>query len=84
MKLPKAEAGRQASAGGNHKQTAVMEDTWMDGFSDRGSIPLRSTNEKARETVLFLFLAAYRAILRSLFRNKVVCDGLEEFFAPYF
>ncbi len=47
MKLLKAEARCRASAGGNEKSAAVMEDTWMDGFSDGGSIPPRSTMGKA-------------------------------------
>jgi len=44
MKLLKSEACHWASDGGNVKIT-VMGDASMEGLSDRGSIPLRSTEK---------------------------------------
>ena len=43
MKLLKSVACLAAADGGNVKRQTVMGDASMDGFSDRGSIPLRST-----------------------------------------
>ena len=43
MKLLKSEACHWASDGGNDKIMTVMGDALMDGLSDAGSIPARST-----------------------------------------
>ena len=45
MKLLKLEACHWASDGGNVKIMTVMGDASMEGLSDRGSIPLRSTEK---------------------------------------
>lgn len=42
MKLPKDTACQSAVSRGNLKRLTVMEEVLMDGFSDRGSIPLIS------------------------------------------
>ncbi len=47
MKLLKSEVRCRTSGGGNVKAAAVMGDTGLDGFSDRGSIPLSSIRWKA-------------------------------------
>ena len=46
MKLLKSVACLAAADGGNVKRQTVMGDASMDGFSDRGSIPLRSTHNR--------------------------------------
>lgn len=43
MKLLKPGACQLAPDGGNDKELTVMEDAAVDGLSDRGSTPLRST-----------------------------------------
>ncbi len=43
MKLLKSGACQLAPDGGNDKELTVMEDAAVDGLSDRGSTPLRST-----------------------------------------
>jgi hypothetical protein len=43
MKLPSGEACLLAFPWGNQKEKTVMGETRMEGLSDRGSIPLRST-----------------------------------------
>ena len=47
MKLLKSVACLAAADGGNVKRQTVMGDASMDGFSDRGSIPLRSIEEES-------------------------------------
>ena len=44
MKLLKLSACLPAVSGGNVKLQTMMEDAVVDGLSDRGSTPLRSTN----------------------------------------
>ena len=46
MKLLKPTVRHQTVGGGNFKMMTVMGDAWMDGLSDRGSIPLRSIFSK--------------------------------------
>ena len=55
MKLLKLEACHWASDGGNVKIMTVMGDASMEGLSDRGSIPLRSTYRRCVEPVGFDF-----------------------------
>ena len=44
MKLPEGTARRRAVPLGNLKSTAALGEGLSEGFSDRGSIPLASTN----------------------------------------
>ena len=44
MKLLRGKACQSALQRGNGKRLTVMGEVLMDGFSDRGSIPLISTN----------------------------------------
>ena len=56
MKLLKSSACHSADDGGNVKIMTVMGDALMNGLSDRGSIPLRSTR-KWRANFLLSFLS---------------------------
>lgn len=50
MKLLRGKACQSALQRGNGKRLTVMGEVLMDGFSDRGSIPLISTNLIAGRT----------------------------------
>nr|DAQ82627.1 MAG TPA: hypothetical protein [Caudoviricetes sp.] len=50
MKLLRGKACQSALQRGNDKRLTVMGEVLMDGFSDRGSIPLISTNLIAGRT----------------------------------
>lgn len=50
MKLLRGKACQSALQRGNEKRLTVMGEVLMDGFSDRGSIPLISTNLIAGRT----------------------------------
>ncbi len=50
MKLPSEEACLLAFSRGNQKEKTLMGETRMEGLSDRGSIPLRSTQSSIGRT----------------------------------
>lgn len=53
MKLLRRIACHSAMRRGNEKRLTVMGEVLMDGFSDRGSIPLISIKNKPFETAYF-------------------------------
>ena len=65
MKLLKPVIGHRMSGGGNVNTAAVMGDTGLDGFSDRGSIPLSSTKKGKREKSQL-----------SLFYSPIICSRI--------
>lgn len=72
MKLLRGKACQSALQRGNDKRLTVMGEVLMDGFSDRGSIPLISTNLIAGRTPeVTIVVLSYGFVLATQIKDRL-------------
>ena len=72
MKLLRGKACQSALQRGNEKRLTVMGEVLMDGFSDRGSIPLISTNLIAGRTPeVTIVVLSYGFVLATQIKDRL-------------